>query len=180
MWVTKSTRAFAPDFICLEISAPELVYNIAVRCTGLFSIGRHFGEKTNARGAAVLFFAFGLASRPDNKEAARFCGLKVVAWGEEGRAAPNGNPMTAPEVCEVVVGAVSCTFATAAGAPEVGEVVVCVAGCTVATAAGEALGAGMLLGATTLLSGIPVLPAGFTTAAVDAVAGIAGMIGACL
>ena len=169
--MTKSTRAFAPDFICLEISAPELEYNIAVRCTGLFSFGRHFGEKTNARGAAVLFFAFGLASRPDKEEAARFCGLKVVAWGEEGRAAPDGNPMTAPEVCEAVVGAAGCTFATAAGAPEVGEVVVCAAGCTVATA-------GFPVDTSSLVDF--VLPAGFTTAAFDAAGGIAGPIGACL
>ncbi len=113
----------------------------------------------------------------------------MVALGEEGRAAPDGNPVTAPEVCEVVVCAAGCTVATAAGAPEVCEVVVCAAGCTVATAAGEALGAGMLLGATTLLSGFPddtsslvdlVLPAGFTTAAFDAAGGIAGQIGACL
>ena len=103
--------------------------------------------------------------------------------------ASDGNPVTAPEVCEAVVGAAGCTCATAAGAPKVGEVVVCAAGCTVATAAGEALGAGMPLGATTLLSGCPndtsslvdfVLPAGFTTAAFDAAGGIAGPIGACL
>ena len=88
--------------------------------------------------------------------------------GEEGRAAPDGNPVAAPEVCEVVV---------------------CAAGCTVATAAGNALGAGMLLGATTLLSGFSddtgslvalVTPACFATAAFAAAVGIAGQIGACL
>ena len=88
--------------------------------------------------------------------------------GEEGRAAPDGNPVAAPEVCEVVV---------------------CAAGCTVATAAGEALGAGMLLGATSLLSGFPddtgslvalVTPACFATAAFVAAVGIAGQSGACL
>ena len=92
----------------------------------------------------------------------------MVGLGEEGRATPDGNPVAAPEVCEVIV---------------------CAAGCTVATAAGEALGAGMLLGATTLLSGFPddtrsllalVTPACFATAAFDAAEGIAGQIGACL
>ena len=58
--------------------------------------------------------------------------MKGLALGEEGKAAPDGNPVAAPEVCEVGV---------------------CAAGCRVATAAGEALGAGMLLGATTVLSG---------------------------
>ena len=88
--------------------------------------------------------------------------------GEEGRAAPDGNPVAAPEVCEVIV---------------------CAAGCTVATAAGEASGAGLLLGATPLLSGFPddtcslvalVTPACFATAAFDAAGGIAGQIGASL
>ena len=91
----------------------------------------------------------------------------MVGLGEEGRAAPDGNPVAAPEVCEVVV---------------------CAAGCTVATAAGEALGAGMLLGATTLLSGFPddtgslvalVTPACFATAAFVAAGAIAGQIVAC-
>ena len=91
----------------------------------------------------------------------------MVGLGEEGRVAPNGNPVAAPEVCEVIV---------------------CAAGCTVATAAGEALGAGMLLGAT-LLSGFPddtgslvalVTPACFATAAFVAAGAIAGQIVACL
>jgi hypothetical protein len=56
-------------------------------------------------------------------------------------------------------------------------------------AAGEALGAGMLLGATTLISGFPddtcslvalVTPACFATAAFDAAGGMAGQIVACL
>ena len=92
----------------------------------------------------------------------------MVGLGEEGRAAPDGNPVAAPEVCEVVV---------------------CAAGCTVATAAGESVGAGRLLGATTLLSGFLddtcslvalVTPACFATAAFDAAGGMAGQIVACL
>ena len=89
----------------------------------------------------------------------------MVGLGEEGRAAPDGNPVAAPEVSEVVV---------------------CAAGCTVTTTAGEALGAGMLLGATTLLSGFPddtcslVALVCFATAAFDAAGSIAGQIGACL
>ena len=88
--------------------------------------------------------------------------------GEEGKAAPDSNPVAAPEV---------------------GEVGVCAAGCSVAWAAGAALGAGMLLGATTVLSvffadicGLVTLvaPLCFATAAFDAAATIAGQIGAAL
>ena len=88
--------------------------------------------------------------------------------GEEGKAAPDDNPVAAPGVCEVGV---------------------CAAGCSVAWAAGAALGAGMLFGATTVLSvffadtcGLVtlVVPLRFAPAAFDAAATIAGQIGAAL
>ena len=90
--------------------------------------------------------------------------------GEEGKAAPDVNPVTAPEVLEVSVCGAGCRVAgTAVADPEVSEVGDSTAGGSVtlatgaalgagadgsvAWAAGAASGAGMLFGATTMLSG---------------------------
>ena len=59
--------------------------------------------------------------------------------GEEGKAAPDVNPVTAPEVCDVGVCAAGCSVAGAAVAdPEVCEVGDSAAGGSVAWAAGAA------------------------------------------
>ena len=90
--------------------APEREYDLAVRCTGCFSFDKGLGEKTKAFGAGALFLApCGLSD--DSSRAVRLLGLKGCAFGEEGNAAADVNPVTAPEVFEVGVCGAGCRVA---------------------------------------------------------------------
>ena len=70
--MTKSTNAFSPDFINVEINATDLEYVSTVRCTGIRSLRGRFAEKTKARGATVVFLGLPLAASCVEEEVARF------------------------------------------------------------------------------------------------------------